>query len=250
MAPAVIAGLIAAGGLMNYLEGKNRTDAAADMYDTVADDAASTVTANQGDIDRYTAFMDKMYGGSNEAYQGALNDFLNSDVYTNDGFSFSGNIADYMDPYQNQRVQAAMDAINNSAAAGGNRFSSDYIGRVGAKQQALSSEAWTQAYDRLMRDRQQQLTEYNANSQNNWNNYNAQNDRYKTAVSLYGNDRDRYTDSMGTALSAGIANRTAGLQSQANAAAGSANIYANQPTVMDSIMNPMSSFLGSYYGGK
>lgn len=250
MAPALIAGLIAAGGVANYLEGKNKTDAAAAMYDDIASAAQDTVNSNEDDIARYRDFIAAMYGDAPARYDAAVNDFLNSDVYQNGGFSFSGDINDYYDPAAEQRINAAMDAINESAATGGNRFSSDFLRRQQGAATAQASEEWSKAYDRLMRDRQQQLTEYNANSQNAWNNFNAQNDRSKTAVSLFGADRDKYADAYGTALSAGIANRTAGLQSQSNAAAGSAGIYANQPGVVSSILNPMSSFLGSYYGGK
>lgn len=250
MAPAVIAALIAAGGIANYLEGKNKTDAAASMYDDIGSAAQDTVTANDADIARYNDFMRAMYGTAPARYDSAVSDFLNSEVYSNGDFNYGGNISEFFDPAANQREAAAMRAIEDSAASGGNRFSSDFLNRASGQIAAQSSEEWAKSYDRLMRDRQQQLTEYNANTQNGWNNYNAQNDRLKTAVSLFGNDRDKYADSYTTALTAGIANRTAGLQSQANAAGGAAGIYAQQPGLVSSVLNPMSSFLGNYFGGK
>lgn len=250
MAPAVLAALIAAGGIANYLEGKNRTDSAASMYNDIGEAAQDTVTANEADIARYNDFMRAMYGDATGRYNTAVSDFLNSEVYNNGDFDYNGDIKDFFDPAANQREAAAMRAIESSSASGGNRFSSDFLNRASGQIAAQSSDEWAKSYDRLMRDRQQQLTEYNANSQNGWNNYNAQNDRLKTAVSLFENDRDKYADSFNTALSAGIANRTAGLQSQANAAGGAAGIYANQPGLVSSVLNPVSTFMGSYFGGK
>ena len=171
-------------------------------------------------------------------------------MYQNDGFQFTGDVGDYFDPAANQRVDAAMTAINNSAATGGNRFSSDYVNRVGAKQQAMTSEEWEKAYNRLMQDRQQQLNEWNMNSQNAWNNYNAEQDRAKYAVDAYGNDRNQYVQSIGDATMAAMNNRLGGLQTQANVAAGRVNAMQNQNAggALASALGPIAQFAGSYFG--
>ena len=200
MLPAIIGGSLAAGtALANYFGNEANAEALSDAYDRISGQAQDAVNANQRDINSYRTLVADTYGKGANSYDQALQDFLNSDVYQNKGFEFQGDISDYMDPYANQRVQAAMDAINNSAAAGGGMFSSDYINRVGAKQQALSSEEWAKAYDKLMAAKQQAMNEWNANSQNAWNNWNAQQNRMQAAVNAYGNDRNQYTQGMGDA---------------------------------------------------
>ena len=253
MWPAIIAGgLAAAGALGNYMGNRADAERAAEAYDRIQGLAETAGTANQQDINAYKNLVAQTYGQGAANYQDALAKFLNSPVFQNEGFSYGGDISQFMDPAANQRVDAAMEAINNSAASGGNRFSSDFISRVGAKQQSLASEEWEKAYNKLMQDRANQLSEWNANSQNNWNNYNAQQNRLQSAVNLYGNDRTQYTNGLGDAMSAGIQNRNAILNSQANAIAGTAN--AQQGTsgwdLLGGLGGAGAQFLSSWFGGK
>jgi len=249
--PAILAGGALLGGAIgNYLANSENAENTQKMYNDLKDEAARTVSLNQGDINAYRDFMQAQYGGNAAKYSDALADYMSTPVHQHEGFEYQGDIADYMDPAANQRVAAAMNAINNSAATGGNRFSSDYISRVAGKQQALASEEWRNAYDRLVQDRQQQLAAYNANANNAWNNYNAQNAKQQYGINQYGQAQSNLAQGYGDALSAGIANRTAGLQSQANAMAG-AQSAANQgnQSLLGSIVGPAAQFLGAYYGG-
>ena len=191
MVPLIVGGALAAGSIASNLwnSSENRK-AAEEAYDKIAKASSAAVTANQTDIDRYKNLVANQYGQGAANYQNALAQFLNSPVYQNEGFTYGGDISQFYDPAANQRVDAAMAAINDSAATGGNRFSSDYVNRVGAKQQAMASEEWANAYQRLMQDRQMQLSEWQNNSQNNWNNYNAQQEKMKYGVDAYGKDRD------------------------------------------------------------
>ena len=252
MWPAVIAGgLMAAGAVGNYMGNREAADRASEAYDKIKGLAEGTSTANQADINSYKNLIAQTYGQGAANYSNALQNFLNSPVYQNKGFTYGNDINSFMDPAANQRVDAAMAAIENSAAGSGSRFSSDFINRVGARQQALASEEWEKAYNRLMQDRQQQLNEYNVNSQNAWNNYNAVNARNQYGVDAYGKDREAYTGGLGDALSAGIANRNAVLQSQANAIAGAAN--AQQGTsgwdLLGGLGGAGGQFLSSWFGG-
>jgi len=250
----VIAGIgaAAASALGSYFGNKSDADRASEAYDKIAGLAKEAGALNEGDIKSYGSLINNMYGNGARQYDTALANFLNSPVYQNEGFSYNGNVADYMDPYANQRADAAMQAIANQSASGGSRFSSDYINRVGAKQQALASEEWEKAYNKLMQDRQMALSEYNANAQNNWNNYNATNARNQYAVDAYGNDRNQYVSGLGDAMSAAVQNRNAVLQTQANAIAGKAN--ANKGTSGWDLLGGLGgaglNFLSSYYGGK
>lgn len=252
MWPAIIAGgLAAAGALGSYMGNKSDAERAEEAYNQIKGLATQTSNANQADINAYKNLIASTYGQGAANYNSALQNFLNSPVYQNEGFSYGGDINSFMDPAANQRVDAAMSAIENSAAGSGSRFSSDFINRVGAKQQALASEEWEKAYNRLMQDRQQALNEYNVNSQNNWNNYNATNARNQYAVDAYGRDREAYTGGLSDAMSAGIANRNAVLQSQANAISGAAN--AQQGTsgwdLLAGLGGAGGQFLSSWFGG-
>ena len=93
-----------------------------------------------------------------------------------------------------------------------------------------------------------QLSKYNANSQAGWNNYNAKMDKVKTGLEQYGNDRNALMQGLGDVTTATMNNRLGGLQTMANVTAGNAN--ASQNSDISSIIGPVASFLGSYYGGK
>lgn len=253
MWPAIIAGgLAAAGALGNYMGNQADAERAAEAYDRIQGLAQAAGTANQQDINAYKNLVAQTYGQGAANYQDALAKFLNSPVFQNEGFSYGGDISQFMDPAANQRVDAAMAAINNSAASNGSRFSSDFINRVGAKQQSLASEEWEKAYSKLQQARANQLAEWQANSQNNWNNYDAQTARDQYAVDAYGKDREGYIGGLSDAMSAGIANRTGILNAQSNAIAGTAN--AQQGTsgwdLLSGLGGAGGAFLSSWFGGK
>lgn len=251
--PVIVgAALAGASALGNYMGNQADAERAAEAYDRIQGLAQAAETANLQDIQKYANLVAQTYGQGSANYQSTLQNFLNSPVFQNEGFSYGGDISQFMDPAANQRVDAAMAAINNSAASNGSRFSSDFINRVGAKQQSLASEEWEKAYNKLMQDRQQQLSEWQANSQNNWNNYNAQTARDQYAVDAYGKDREGYIGGLSDAMSASIANRTGLLNAQSNAIAGTAN--AQQGTsgwdLLSGLGGAGGAFLSSWFGGK
>ena len=249
--------LVAAGGMAlasalgNYLGNNAAAERAKEAYEKISGLAKEAGAMNEADISSFSNFVNNTYGQGAQKYNSALDNFLSSPVYQNDSFDYDKGVESFMDPYANQRAAAAMQAIENSSASGGNRFSSDFINRVGAKQQALASEEWEKAYNKLLQDRQMAANEYNINSNNAWNNYNARNDRARYEVDAYGKDRDSYFNGLSDAMSAGIQNRNAVLQAQANAIAGTAN--ANQGTspwdLVGSLGGAGLNFLSSYYGG-
>lgn len=253
MWPAIIAGgLAAAGAVGNWLGNNADAERAEDAYNQIKGLAEATGAANQQDIQSYKNLVAQTYGQGAANYDAALQKFLNSPVYQNEGFSFSDDISNYMDPAANQRLDAALNAINNNAASNGSRFSSDYNSRLGAAAQAQTSQEWEKAYNRLQQARQQAANEYQINSQNNWNNYNAQVARDQYGVNAYANDRNQYINGLSDALSAGVANRTGILDSQTQAIAGTAN--AKQGTsgwdLMGGLGGAGAQFLTSWFGGK
>lgn len=250
MIPLLVGAGLAAGATAAdlYNSYKNR-EAAQKAYDEITAKSDVVTAQNQADIDRFLSGMYGTYGEGAGKYGDAVQALLDSPVYQNKDFEYQDDINQFFDPAANQRVAAAMSAIENSSATGGNRFSSDYLNQVAAKQQALASEEWEKAYNRLMQDRQQQMSEWNANSQNAWNNYNANNDRARYAVDIYGNERDKLMQGTSEAIMAGMNNRTANLQTQANAMGGiaNANIGNNAGGYAGGALNAISSFLGNYY---
>lgn len=253
MLPAIFAGgLAAAGALGNWLGNNADAERAAEAYNRIQGLAESTGAANEQDIQSYRNLVANTYGQGAANYQQALEKFLNSPVYQNESFSFNDDISNYMDPAANQRLDAALNAINNNAASNGSRFSSDYNSRLGAAAQAQTSQEWEKAYNRLQQARQQAANEYQLNSQNNWNNYNAQVARDQFGVNAYGNDRNQYINGLSDAMSAEIANHTGILDAQAQAIAGTAN--AKQGTsgwdLLGGLGGAGGQFLTSWFGGK
>lgn len=253
MWPAIIAGgLAAAGAVGNWMGNNAAAERAEDAYNRIQGLATSTGDDNAADIQQYKNLVAQTYGQGAANYDSALQKFLNSPVYQNEGFSFSDDISNYMDPAANQRLDAALNAINNNAASNGSRFSSDYNSRLGAAAQAQTSQEWEKAYNRLQQARQQAMNEYQINSQNNWNNYNAQVARDQYGVNAYANDRNQYINGLSDAMSAGIANRTGILDAQTQAIAGTAN--AQQGTsgwdLLGGLGGAGGQFLTSWFGGK
>lgn len=253
MWPAIAMGAMALGSAIgNYMGNKADAERASEAYDKISGLTQQVNDENTRDIDAYRKMVADAYGNGAGQYSDAVSKFLGSKVYQNEGFTPTGKVEDFMDPAANQRLDAALAGIDRSAAASGSRFSSDYLSRITGAEQAHVSEEFEKAYNKLMQDRQRQLSEWTANSQNNWNNYNARREPLKDAVSIYGTDLNNYMGGMGDAMSAGISNRGANLQSMANAIAGGAN--AQQGTSGWDLFGGLSgaglNFLSSYFGGK
>ena len=249
MIPALIAGGVAlASAGINAYNSYKQGERAKNMYQDLADQAAEVQKANASDIAAYQNFLSRQYGGDAAKYSQALQDFMNSPVYQNKGFAYTGDINEYMDPARNQRIQTAMRALERQGADGGNSFSSDYMNRLGGQMQAQASEEWQNAYNRLVQDRSQQLAAYNANSQNNWNNYNAKTQKQQYGIEQYGGARDAYANGYGSILAAGMQNRQAGLQSQANALGGQVNAQNQQSGFLGQLVGPAAQFAGAYFG--
>lgn len=248
--PAIVAGgIMAAGAIGNYLNQKEKNENTKAMYDDIADYAAQVEAKNAGDIGRYQSFIQRQYGSDAAKYSPALEAFLNSPTYQQGNFEYTGSVEDYLDPAREQTANAAMAALDREAANKGSVMSSDYYNQMAAKQRALASDEWSKAYDRLTQARQQQLAAYNANSQAGWNNYNADVAKQQFGINQYGTAQQNLVGGYGDALSAGIQNRTAALQSQANVAGAALNAANQQQSILGQLAGPAAQFLGSYYGG-
>lgn len=248
---AIGGGLTGLGALGSWMGGRSDADRLSAAYDRIAGLGDQAQAANAADIANYRKQLVDTYGAGSSSYNEALQNFLNSPVYQNEGFAYTGNIDQFVDPAINQRMDAVNTALANSAATGGNRFSSDYMNNLSARNAAMASEEWEKAYSRLMQDRQAQMNEWNANSQNAWNNYNAQNTRNTQALDIYGNDRNQLMQGSADSIMAQMNNRNANLQTQAQAIAGKAN--AQQGTSGWDLLGGLGSagakFLSGFFGG-
>ena len=211
----------------------NQGIASLDEIKAYADDIAAKNNALYGD---YYGQMQGMYGDNAAKYNDAVNNLVEAISQRKD-FDYQGNVNQFMDPAANQRVAAAMGAINNASASGGNRFSSNYLDKVAAKQQALASEEWKSAYDRMMQDRSQQLQEWQTGQQKINN--------LGSVASLYGNDRTALADAIGNYYGNMANQNNANLEVMSDIAQNKANLNASRTNGMGDIIGGASRIAGA-----
>ena len=220
--------------------GNNKqTDAAQRTLDEMLARANGVSAQNRGLIRDY---YDQMNGTFSEG-AGKYNDAVAAlaDAIAHQG-DYDKTVDDFLDPAREQRVQAAMSAINNSAAAGGNRFSSNYLDKVAAKQQALASEEWRSAYDRLMQDRQQQLQQAQTGVQN-----------LGTMANIYGNDRNNLMQALSEYTSNMANQNNADLQMATDVMGQKVNLDMNRKGGFSAILDglaPVAGAVAPLFGGK
>ena len=224
----------------DWLGGSN--NAAVDQGISSLDDikayADKTGAANSGLYDAYYGRMQGMYGDNAAKYNEAVNNLVKAISQRKD-FDYQGDVNEFMDPAANQRVAAAMGAINNASAAGGNRFSSNYLDKVAAKQQALASEEWKSAYDRMMQDRSQQLQEWQTGQQKINN--------LGSVTSLYGNDRTALADAIGNYYGNMANQNNANLEVMSDIAQNKANLNASRTNGMGDIIGGAAKIAGAFF---
>jgi hypothetical protein len=126
------------------------------------------------------------------------------------------------------RAQNAMTAINNAAGSEGSRFSSDFLNRQAAKQQALASEEWQKSYDRLMQDRQAQLNQWQSNAANERANAAAADERVKAAIDIYGQGSEKADQALADLIAGLVGNRQAQTQTDMDAVSGKTDLGMNK----------------------
>ena len=222
-------------------DNNSAVDKAIGTLDDIQSMADSVSAKNRGLYGDYYGKMDEMYGGNASKYNDAVSRLADAIEKYGD-FEYSGNVEDFLDPARNQRVASAMGAINNASASGGNRFSSNYLDKVAAKQQALASEEWRSAYDRLMQDRQQQLQQAQTGVQN-----------LGTMASIYGNDRNNLMQALSEYTSNMANQNNADLQMATDVMGQKANLAANRKGGFSAILDglaPVAGAVAPFLGGK
>ena len=220
-------------------DNNKQTDAAQQTLDEMLARANATSAQNRGLIRDYYDQMNGTFSEGASKYNDAVASLADAIAHQGD---YDKTVNDFLDPARNQRVQAAMSAINNSAAAGGSRFSSNYLDKVAAKQQALASEEWRSAYDRLMQDRQQQLQQAQTGVQN-----------LGTMANIYGNDRNNLMQALSEYTSNMANQNNADLQMATDVIGQKVNLDMNRKGGISAILDglaPVADAIAPIFGGK
>lgn len=234
----------AGAGAVNYLaeslgfSNSKQIDAAQGMLDDVLDRASGTSSQNKRLYGDYMGKMQGMYGEGAEAYTDAVKSLADA-INNREDFSYGKDVNSFLDPAREQRVNQAMDAINASASAGGNRFSSNYVDKLAAKQQALASEEWSKAYDRMMQDRAQQLQEWETGPQKINN--------LGTLAGIYQSDRNQLGNAIGDYYTSLANQNNADLQVYSDVAGNKANLESQRNSGAGGLLQGVGSIIGAIF---
>jgi hypothetical protein len=197
-------------------------------YDDMAAKADAAYAQNEADLQRYYQTMADKYGGDEAKRREAIERYLNGEPVQVQDFSYNRSVEDFLDPAARMRAQNAITAINNAAGSEGSRFSSDFLNRQAAKQQALASEEWEKSYDRLMRDREAQMNQWRANADNERANAAAADERVKAAIDIYDQGSDKADQAFADLIAGLVGNRQAQTQTDMDAVSGKTDLGMNQ----------------------
>lgn len=238
----------AGAGAVNYLaeslglSNKKQVQAGMDSLDSMIAEANKVGNLNRGLYDQYLGQAQKTYGQNAAQYDQALQNYQNAIGEVYDTFQYGGNVNDFYDKFANQRQQAAMNAMRN--AGGANLFGSDYMNNMAAKQQALASEEWSKAYDKMMQDRQQQLAEWQAGQQSKQNYVG----NLGNLTNLFGNDRNQLMNAYGDYYSNVASQNNADLQTKADITQAKTNLAMQENSGAGGLLGAVGSVLGSIFG--
>ena len=210
--------------------------------DELLSEASQVSNQNRSIYNDYMNQMKGMYGAGAEQYNQALENYQNAMGNGPDQFSYGGNVNDFYDKFANQRSQQAMNAMRNMG--GQNLFSSDFMNNMAAKQQALASEAWAQAYDKMMQDRQQQLSEWQAGQQSKQNYIG----NLGNLASLFGNDRNQLANAYGDYYSNLASQNNADLQTKADLTQAKTNLAMQEKSGLGGLAGAIGSVFGGLFG--
>lgn len=240
----------AGGAALNYLGRSMGLDNSEQVaqgqagIDELMAEAARTGLANRGIYDDYLGQMQDIYGQGASQYGDAVQRLADAIGEGPSQFSYQGNVNDFYDKFANQAQQAAMQALNKSSAAGGARWSSDYMNNLANQQRTMASDQWAKAYDRMMQDRQQQLSEWQAGQAANQNYLN----NLGTVAGLYGNDRNQLANAYGDYYGNVASQNNADLQTRTDLAQARTNLGMQQKTGAGALLGGVGNILGGIFG--
>lgn len=224
------------------LSNKEQVQAGMDSLDNMLAEARNVSNQNKSLYGDYLSKMQSMYGDGAGQYTDAVNRLTQAIGGGPESFTYGGNVNDFYDKYAGQRSQQAMNAMRNMG--GQNLFSSDFMNNMAAKQQSLASEEWSKAYDKMLRDRQQQLAEWQAgqNSKQGYIN------NLGTVAGLYGNDRNQIANAMGDYYSNMASQNNADLQTRADLTQAKTNLAMQGNSGVGTLLGGAGQVLGAMFG--
>lgn len=223
-------------GLTNH----SGTKKAKQAYDKIQSAADATAAQNESDIESYGQTAEGLYGEGAANYDEALQNYLNGNTYTADDFSYDKTAEDFMDPYEQQKESQKTNQLNNSRASAGSYFSSDAADETADTMQQMQSDALEAAYDKLMTAKNEAREEYATNADTAYKEWQSQNDKLKSAVNIYGKDRDSLFAAGEDVLSQKINNRNANMQTTAAVTSGKASADLQDKGLMNGIIGVLS----------
>ena len=210
--------------------------------DSLLAEANSVGQQNRALYGDYLGQAQSMYGANADKYNTALANYEAAIGNGPDTFTYQQDINNFYDKFANQRADAAMQALRNQGGA--NLFSSDFMNNMAAKQQALATESWKTAFDTMMRDRAQQMAEWQA-GQGAKQNYLG---NLGTMANLYGNDRNQLMNAMGDYYSNMASQNNATLQTRSDLTQAKTNLAMQENSGAGSILGGVGKVLGSIFG--
>ena len=206
--------------------------------------AKATGAQNQALFGQYRDMAQKLYGNDVDSYNKMVAQLSGELAQPADSFSYNRDVNSFLDPAREQRVAQAMAGLNASAAGGGSRWSSDFQNRMAAKQQALASDEWKNAYDRMMADRQQQLNEWQAGQSSKYNRLNAM----QGLTNTLGQQKTAYGNAMGDYYGNMASQNNATLSTMSELGQASAKLGMQREGGVGSILNAGGKILSGIYG--
>ena len=206
--------------------------------------AKATGAQNQALFGQYRDLAQNLYGNDVNAYNNMVNQLSGELANPAETFAYEKDVNSFLDPAREQRVSQAMAALNASAAGGGSRWSSDFQNRMAAKQQALASDEWKNAYDRMMADRQQQLQEWQAGQSSKYNRLNAM----QGLTNTLGQQKAAYGNAMGDYYGNMASQNNATLSTLSDLTQASTNLGMQKQGGIGALLNAGGQILGGLFG--
>lgn len=224
------------------LSNKKQVQAGMASLDNLLAEANNVSNTNKSLYNDYLGKMQGMYGQNAAQYDTALANYQKAMGEGPDQFSYGGDVSQFYDKFSNQRAQQATNAMRNMG--GQNLFSSDFMNNMAAKQQALASEEWSKAYDKMMQDRQRQLAEWQA-GQASKQNYIG---NLGNLTNMYGQDRNQLANAMGDYYSNMASQNNADLQTKSDLTQAKTNLSMQENSGAGSILGGVGKVLGGFLG--
>lgn len=237
----------AGAGAVNYLaeslglSNKKQVQAGMASLDNLLAEANQVGNQNRSLYNDYYGKMSQMYGQNAGKYNDALAKYEQAIGEGPDTFTYQQDINNFYDKFANQRADAAMQSMRNMGGA--NLFSSDFMNNMAAKQQALASEEWSKAYDKMMKDRQQQLAEWQAGQQSKQNYLG----NLGTLTNMFGNDRNQLANAYGDYISNMASQNNADLQTKSDLTQAKTNLAMQENSGAGGLLGAVGTVLGAIF---